>query len=1029
MTRDRVRAVALAAIMVVSMVAVGAGFAGSAVAQDAGQGEVVVLDQNGEAIDASPFESVQAAVDAAGDDHTIHIGAGTYEGFVVDDVSGLTITAADDATPTVEGEIRIGDPSGGTGADGTVLRGLTIVDPDDSEDFAANNRGVGLASSDDVVIEGNTFEGFKTQVSLDFAGETPTNVTLTGNTFRDGFAAVGSTENVGDLTIEDNTFDNIVEGVGLGGGVDLTANNVSALIDANSFESLETETQYAVGDYRGDGLVKYAPTGNLLVQEGDSIQAAIDAAEPGSTIDVFPGTYETLAEDRDAYGDQHSFGLYVGTDDLTIRGVTAEGDPITNAENVQAEIISTTSASFDTNGPFIAADDATIQGIEITPNPDASPNKNVEVTGDNLSLESNVINGDIGSVYFATGDVQSLSVVGNHITAGLSFNNGVGNETGAESRIVEDNEIGLISFAGTQPDVNWRNYPVGPVTIEDNTIRGHSFVLEYEDEEGNTQTYVYEGVFSRVGSVTEATEFPELFDDNTVLRGSYIENDTEPTGVENLGTETSPAYEVAYSPQESINATTSGDTVVLTNGTYEENITLDTPNVTLRGAGSSVVDGRIDITEDAVAVEDLTVRHGAPSGSDEVEGIFVGDANGFGNTDEVVRIHNVTIEDLHPHGTEKTLEAIHVKQYEGNVDGVVVSETTLRNVTQPAAGANGIKLQAGVSDVSVTDSTITDIEGSWAYGVSATPSGPEDGVPTDVSLTSNAITNVSAINSDGIGVGVDGVDRDDDDVAESFADPTEIELSRNILTDNGIAVLNKNPDERLDATLNWWGDAAGPAESGTVVGNASYDPFLTVEPDEVNATSIDGTTKFGHDLVVPADGTPHSVAFPAPVEGNVTEVFGEFNGTVFAYDGDGWESGSEIADEEVGALDAFVVKVDEGEDDLRFDFEYTESDAQFPTSTDLEAGWNFVGAPESGDSDEAFEVTTTNIATVSHINAGAGSQPYGVGATATPPFATNPESVSPFQGYWVFVTDDGELGATVPVGPTQSNEEGALAGS
>ena len=709
MTRDRVRAVALAAIMVVSMVAVGAGFAGSAVAQDAGQGEVVVLDQNGEAIDTSPFGSVQAAVDAAGDDHTIYIGAGTYEGFVVDGVSGLTITSADDADPTVEGEIRIGDPSQGTGADGTVLRGLTIVDPDDSEDFAANNRGIGLASSDDVVIEENTFEGFKTQVSLDFAGETPTNVTLTENTFRDGFAAVGSTENVGDLTIEDNTFDNIVEGVGLGGGVDLTANNVSALIDANSFENLDTETQYAVGDYRGDGLVKYGSNGHLLVQEGDSIQAAIDAAAPGATIDVYPGTYEEIAKDRNAYGSTgqpHSFGLYVGTDDLTIRGVTTEGDPITETENVQAEIVSTTSVSFGTNGPFIAADDTTIQGLEITPNPEALPNKNVEVTGDNLTLNSNVINGEIGGVYFATGGVQSFSVVNNEINSLLSVNNGVGNETDAEHRVVESNDIGRISFAGKEPDVDWRNYAVGPVTIEDNTIRGHSFTLEYEGDE-----YVYEGVFSRVGSVTEATEFPELFDDNTVLRGSYIENDTEPTGVENLGTETSPAYEVAYSPQESINATTSGDTVVLTNGTYEENITLDTPNVTLRGAGSSVVDGRIDITEDAVAVEDLTVRHGAPSGS-EVEGIFVGDANGFGNTDEVVRIHNVTIEDVHPHGTEKTLEAIHVKQYEGNVDGVVVSETTLRNVTQPDAGANGVKLQAGISDVTVTDSTITDIEGS-----------------------------------------------------------------------------------------------------------------------------------------------------------------------------------------------------------------------------------------------------------------------------------------------------------------------------
>ena len=274
----------------------------------------------------------------------------------------------------------------------------------------------------------------------------------------------------------------------------------------------------------------------------------------------------------------------------------------------------------------------------------------------------------------------------------------------------------------------------------------------------------------------------------------------------------------------------------------------------------------------------------------------------------------------------------------------------------------------------------------------------------------------------GVGFGVEG-------------DNPEAQTVRFNTFDGVDTIENKAGSGELDVTGNYWTNLtdvefltdAETFDESQKGGEITYDPFLTVEPDEVDAESLDETTQFGHDLVVPADGTPHSVAFPAPVEGNVSEVFGEFNGTVFAYDGDGWESGSEIADEDVGALDAFAVKVDEGESDLRIAFEYAASDAQYPTSADLEEGWNFVGAPESGDSDEAFDVTTTNIATVSHINAGAGSQPYGV--PATPPFATNPDNVSPFQGYWVFVTDDGELGATVPVGPTQSNEEGALAGN
>ena len=94
------------------------------------------------------------------------------------------------------------------------------------------------------------------------------------------------------------------------------------------------------------------------------------------------------------------------------------------------------------------------------------------------------------------------------------------------------------------------------------------------------------------------------------------------------------------------------------------------------------------------------------------------------------------------------------------------------------------------------------------------------------------------------------------------------------------------------------------------------------------------------------------------------------------------------------------------------------------TTTELEAGWNFVGAPSGGSPDTAFSVSTTDVARVVNAVGGptAESTPYGLAGSDE----IAPDSVSPFQGYWVFATDDGELGAVVPVGPTQSDEESTL---
>jgi hypothetical protein len=57
---------------------------------------------------------------------------------------------------------------------------------------------------------------------------------------------------------------------------------------------------------------------------------------------------------------------------------------------------------------------------------------------------------------------------------------------------------------------------------------------------------------------------------------------------------------------------------------------------------------------------------------------------------------------------------------------------------------------------------------------------------------------------------------------------------------------------------------------------------------------------------------------------------------------------------------------------------------------------------------------------------GPDSVPYDVAGDETLVGSSN---VGPFRGYWVFATEDGEIGATVVVDPTQDQEQSALSQS
>jgi len=982
MTRERFHAIFLAAIMVLSVVAMGAGFVGSAAADSSS----VVVGADGD------YSSIQTAIDEEGADTSIIVKDGEYSNFVVD-VNNVSVTAAEGATPTISGSSNVESyqTTVGINADQAEISGLNID---------ANEVGIFVVvGSSEVIINDNSIEvpsggnGEANGILTQYGGTS--DLEIHNNTFTTPHGAAYNHVYVGgggssSVNVTENTFEGSV-----GFAVGVAAEQTRVVDNDLSSVTITQEKGVAVEVFSDSDPTISGNEGSLVdvvPAEGNSdtnklystVQAGIDSASKGDTVEVRPGIYKENVEIE--------------------TGIQLVG----NGATISPE----SGRAIDIKAQEGNIENLTISGFHLTTGDGAivlqsNSAVNTEYNGQNYTYEDLVIepNGNAGVGLFdvKSATLANVTVTGSSVeSAGAVELIGVSNIDVLNSNISNNNNgIRVLSVEGYEANED--------INIENSTISGNNnFGLKNADDATEidaTSNWWGSDSGPEDGAVSGNVDVNPWLDAPIDQSGDKVVAAT--VGDEQFST-----------IQSAVAAAEDGDTVNVQSGQYTENITMATANVSLSGEADPVINGRIDIKSDEVTVQDITVRNGAPSGS-EVEGIFVGNPAGFDDRDGKVTIQNVTVEDIYPHGTSNTLEGIHVKHYDDgeNIDGVEIDDVTVRNVTGPSgAGANGVKLQAEISDISIVNSTIDDVEGGWAYGVSSTWSSGESGAPVDVKVSETTISKI-----DGVGFHVAADD------GSNFADPTEITVEQNSFIDNRFDIYNANTSATLQAPFNYYGEDSSPLVGGNVV----YDPFLTVESDQVDADPISETTDYGHDLIVPANGKPHSVAFPAPVEGNVSEVFGEFNGTVYAYDGDEWESGEEIADKDVDALDAFVVTVDEDEEYLQIEFQYAESDDPVPsmTTTDLEAGWNFVGAPTgNAGSDEAFAGSTADVTTVIDALAGqnTASTPYGLDASGE---VSNPSSVSPFKGYWVFVTDDGELGATVPVDPTQETEEGALTGN
>lgn len=1057
---DAAVSVLLSALMVLSVVALGTtAFAGSAAAQT--QADIVV-DADG----SGDYTSVQNAIDNASSGATILVNDSTYTESLTVSTSNLTIVGQSESGTVIDGGLKV-DSS----VDGLTIESLTMTgDRGSSRTFYATSTVTNLTidsvtfnGTDSVgfAVYGNDFAGDVTIVDSTFTGYTDTSqwgtvyvstktglddVTFSGNDVTDNAGKVEfhgnegtSGSKIGSLTVTNNTFSGTIAD-GTSTAALVVQDAAASTIEGNSFSDNFAHVRHVDASVTTDTLVSANTFDRAASVDGvgvfSSIQDAVDAASDGDTVEVSAGTY---AE-----------SVTVSTANVTLEGPNAgtPGDVNRGAEAIVEGSVSITASNVTVDGftvqagsaPLIDLKDSSATEYTVTNNVlnASSGTTAVYAKADSGLLANNtVVAGGTSNYGVRIGDATGVTVVDNTFVQEAVPESSSSTPQGLLLSSTHDTDVRNNTFYGAESGqavlVSNNAGNSSAVTVADNRVDGFAngvFLYENADEikdvsvTGNDVTNVSDVGITAVDT-SGSDGFTGLNGADTAANQADALLSSNEVGVVTVGGQTVTADPVTVnddgpsdyaSIQHAVDTVPNGTTVVVAAGTYDENVTIDTANVTILGAGSDEV--TIDVTNagdvrginakaDNLTLSGFTL---VGPGGDGKQGIHTGSP-----PHENLHVRDVVVKDFDRNGIDvHGVDGVVLTNVEAhNNSGVGIALTDSANITVSQASATnnswgGLALWSnggfvddgvGIHHAVVVNSTFANNSGSGVYMQDSAGVGP-DGFE-------DIVVRNSEIESNGVGF-----------AALPGTNASAVTLYQNDIADNNDSaiVVNEDAHGSLDATFNWWGTERGPA-ADAVEGDVRTNPYLTVQPSEA-ADTPENITEFAY--TVEMDAGAHAFGVPGPVEGTVGSMFNDFNGTVYAYADGSWTQVTD-ADRELSALDALLVVPDDGET-ARATVEIAEgSGTAAPSSKDLDAGWNFVGAPQSGAIEAAYGAASADPAralnlydapTVGGTSSAGDWTKYTFGTTTQGP------DVSSDSAYWVYAEEDGSVAANVPAGVT-----------
>jgi len=493
--------------------------------------------------------------------------------------------------------------------------------------------------------------------------------------------------------------------------------------------------------------------GTSIVDAKQTIQAAIDAVDAGGEVRVLPGNYDETAANRTltSIGGTYQFGLFVGTDKngITIQGVTGTGMPIMTTAGVLAHVTTNATNNFGASGVFVEGDDVTIRALAIGDNASGN-NKTIEVIGDNFTLQHSIFEtSDGGSLYindFEPDDdtVQSYTIDNNLFEDGtqIAITSGAGDAGPVSGRVITNNSFAIPDGYGDYPSVSfngsggvpWFNDQVGGAIVTGNTFAPTAQYIrargDYIESEFDWESFWDDNTYER--AVVTLEDFP-TFDVRTF---NYISGPYLFTNVRRIDGNIQPDIDIIAQ---------TGDTVLVAEGTYNEQVDIDINDLTLRGAGKAQTllvspDACTNtMSSNATAGVDLLGNHSgitltgfSVSGYDI--GLRVGENIGFSITDLTITEVNASSNCVHG-----------ILSQAGNTDGVLIDNVDANNNGAGATFGRGLWFINGVkADIEITDSNFNN---NRLVGLDLS-----DGNVTDLLIQNNEV-----IGNGDSGIGVLGV--------------------------------------------------------------------------------------------------------------------------------------------------------------------------------------------------------------------------------------------------------------------------------